>query len=670
MKNFSLSVKLIGGFIIISAITAIVGLFGYQQLTKIADHTELLGNDVIPKMEQLAGMESHLEALMIYLEEMLSTHMKKEEREQLFTGILNERAKYQSYFKQFDAMNISDKEARLKTRFLNEVEEWADANNQAIEQGKKLIELDILNPEGYMKDLWMFTSDHYQLESNVGKLMLANMSFEGGTDATKCRLGKWLQTYQTSNPDINEIISRIRPPHNRFHESVAKIKTAVDNGQNSQAVSIFINDMLPSTKQVSAELENLTRVAGISANVFERMEFILVTESKEGQEKTMDVIKSMISNNKETSNLAVEAAISDANTGKFMAITGILLGVLIAITLGILLTRGITRMMFKGVAFAQEMSKGDFSQELEVDHQDEIGMLANALNDMVLKLRAIVSSVQSASSYVASGSQQLSGSSQTLSQGASEQASSIEEVSSSMEEMEANINQNADNAIQTEKISQQVALDAEKGGEAVMQTVQAMKEIADKISIIEDIARQTNLLALNAAIEAARAGEHGKGFAVVAAEVRKLAERSGLAAADISEMSSSSVAAAEHAGALLEKIVPDIQKTAELVQDIASASNEQNAGVKQINKALQHLESVIQQNASSSEEMASTSEKLSSQAMQLQESMAFFYIGDRSMVQSQSQVLENIQPSRRMLPEKLLQTKSNATDIHINPDED
>jgi methyl-accepting chemotaxis protein len=203
-----------------------------------------------------------------------------------------------------------------------------------------------------------------------------------------------------------------------------------------------------------------------------------------------------------------------------------------------------------------------------------------------------------------------------------------------MEQMAANIRQNADNAMQTEKIAIKSAQDAKEGGQAVSQTVSAMKEIAGKISIIEEIARQTNLLALNAAIEAARAGEHGKGFAVVAAEVRKLAERSQHAAAEISQLSGSSVDVAEKAGAMLTRMVPDIQRTAELVQEIAAASKEQDTGAEQVNKAIQQLDQVIQQNASASEEMASTAEELSSQAEQLQQTIAFFKVDARASVNS------------------------------------
>jgi methyl-accepting chemotaxis protein len=273
---------------------------------------------------------------------------------------------------------------------------------------------------------------------------------------------------------------------------------------------------------------------------------------------------------------------------------------------------------------AKQVAEGNLTVEIkERSPQDELMI---SLHAMVEKLGHVVTEVKAAADNVASGSLQLSTSSEEMSQGASEQAAAAQQVSSSMEEMSSNIRQNSDNAIQTEKIASKSAKDALEGGKAVTQTVSAMKEIAGKISIIEEIARQTNLLALNAAIEAARAGEHGKGFAVVASEVRKLAERSQKAAAEISALSSTSVGIAEQAGEMLTRMVPDIQKTAELVQEISAACREQDTGAEQINKAIQQLDQVIQQNASASEEMSSTAEELSSQAEQLQETIGFFVV--------------------------------------------
>ena len=323
-----------------------------------------------------------------------------------------------------------------------------------------------------------------------------------------------------------------------------------------------------------------------------------------------------------------------ANNARNLMIGLCVAGGLIAILFGLFISNIISKPLRQGVTFAQAVAAGDLTQTVKLDQKDEIGQLAQALNEMVAKLSSIVGDCMSAADNVASGSQELSATAQQLSQGATEQAASAEEISSSMEEMTSSIKQNSDNSSQTEKIAIKSSTDAKEGGKAVTETVAAMKEIATKINIIEEIARQTNLLALNAAIEAARAGEHGKGFAVVASEVRKLAERSQAAAGEISTLSSRSVQVAETAGEMLNKMVPDIQKTSELVQEISASSKEQDTGAEQISKAIQQLDSVIQQNASASEEMASTSEELSGQAEQLKDTISFFRIDSNMMGRS------------------------------------
>ena len=277
---------------------------------------------------------------------------------------------------------------------------------------------------------------------------------------------------------------------------------------------------------------------------------------------------------------------------------------------------------------AKAIADGDLTTELNYLNEIE-GSAAQALQDMKTNLTRVVSGIRAASEQVSSGSQELSSTSNALSEGASSQAASIEETSSSMEEMTSGIQQNTESARITAKTSLQAAKDAEAGGAAVTQAVQAMREIAGKISVIEEIARQTNLLALNAAIEAARAGEHGKGFAVVAAEVRKLAENSQKSAAQITQLTSSSVAVAEQAGTMLMDLVPDIRKTADLVDEIAAASEEQNRGGEQINIALQQLDQVIQQNAGASEEMSATAQELENQAAILKKEVLHFKL-DRS----------------------------------------
>jgi len=301
----------------------------------------------------------------------------------------------------------------------------------------------------------------------------------------------------------------------------------------------------------------------------------------------------------------------------------------VALLLGILVVKTILKQLGAEpvvlAKLAARVADGDLVALQDGTTEQQSGVYGDLLR-MATRLTEVVQSVQEASDAIASGAQQLSASSEQLSQGASEQASSAEEASSSMEEMASSITQNAENAQQTEKIALRSADAAQEGGRAVTETVNAMKDIATKINIIEEIARQTNLLALNAAIEAARAGEHGRGFAVVAAEVRKLAERSQTAAAEINDLSSRSVGVADDARDLLAKMLPEIRKTADLVQEITAASREQDTGAKQINTAIQQLDQVVQQNASGSEELAATAESLSSQADELQGAISFFRI--------------------------------------------
>ncbi|MBF0609540.1 MAG: HAMP domain-containing protein [Magnetococcales bacterium] len=349
----------------------------------------------------------------------------------------------------------------------------------------------------------------------------------------------------------------------------------------------------------------------------DKTEAEMVSSARTLQDKLLEVEK------------VVNQIMQDAtHSAENMMIGGALLAILLGMVIAYSITQAIAKPLNQGVDFASRVAEGDLTVTLDLEQKDEVGQLADAMRNMVRNLRSVVAEVRTAANNVAAGSQELSSSAQQLSQGATSQAAAVEETSSAMEEMAANIQQNTDNAQQTEKIARQASLDAIEGGKSVTHAVQAMKEIASKISIIEEIARQTNLLALNAAIEAARAGEHGKGFAVVAAEVRKLAERSQTAAGEISKLSASSVTVAEQTGQIINKLVPDIQRTSDLIQEIAASNREQNQGAVQINSAIQSLDQVIQQNAGASEEMAATAEELSSQADQLQNAISFFKTGD------------------------------------------
>jgi methyl-accepting chemotaxis protein len=411
-----------------------------------------------------------------------------------------------------------------------------------------------------------------------------------------------------------------------------------------------IDDRIRSLSRSGNTTEAVRLATGEGRQVVDRIEDLI--------EKRLESTKALMVQADEETNTQYEAT-----RNIVIAITTAAL--LIAVAAALWIALGISSGLRKIMGVAEAVSIGDLNQDVQIKSNDEIRDLVNTINimtanlrntatiadqiangdltvspkplsdkdtlglalqSMVERLRGVVADALSAADNVSSGSQELSSGSEQLSQGATEQASSAEEASASMEQMAANIKQNADNAAQTEKIARQSSKDAEASGEAVSRAVGAMRTIAEKISIVQEIARQTDLLALNAAVEAARAGEHGKGFAVVASEVRKLAERSQAAAAEISSLSGETVQVATEAGDMLNKLVPAIHKTAELVSEISAACREQDIGAAQINEAIQQLDKVTQQNAGSSEEMSSTSEELAAQAEELQASIAFFKV--------------------------------------------
>ncbi|MCF6148203.1 MAG: methyl-accepting chemotaxis protein [Candidatus Kuenenia sp.] len=381
--------------------------------------------------------------------------------------------------------------------------------------------------------------------------------------------------------------------------------------------------------QVVENVSNIRKLLLENANVGQFA--VSGQEVFEATTKRINVLKNIEDFQADKIKIIANTIVTAAGKGVmvYSIIGGTALGAVFILTL--FLIKGIYRMFGNEPQIiediAQKISQGDLKIKFETKNRTPTGVYA-AIKHMAENLSQIVNDVKSAADNVAAQSVELSSSSEQMSQGTAEQAATAEQTSSSMNEMSSIIKQNADNAQQTEKIAKKCAGDAGEGGNAVAKTVRAMKEIADKIAIVREIARQTDLLALNAAIEAARAGEHGKGFAVVAAEVRKLAERSQTAAEQIDHLSTSSVEVAENAGNMLEQLVPAIQKTAELVQEINAASSEQGKGVEEVNKSIQQLDSVIQQNAAAAEQIASTSVNLSSQAQYLRDTIGFFKTTD------------------------------------------
>ncbi|RAW00513.1 HAMP domain-containing methyl-accepting chemotaxis protein [Pseudochryseolinea flava] len=468
--------------------------------------------------------------------------------------------------------------------------------------------------------------------------------------------------------ETDEVNKEIIKKAGEIETQIELISTAVGGSLSGEAKSLFDRYQMQYSNFYNqhlkvrelAQLNTNTKAEALSEGEVEKMD--------DASDAVLSEIEAMIEGELAQDRIEVDQMYSSTIITMVVVISvAVLLGILIAAWL----LKDITGSLNLAKATIKKVAQGDFSADIKQDKTDEIGDmlielqymieklrssvdvakkvskgdltidfssmknkggdLDEALETMVGNLREIASSIYNGAENVSAASQQVASASQQMSQGAQEQASATEEVSSSMEQMVANIQQNTDNSRETEKISNKAAKDIQISSESVSETVEAITNIADKIAIIEEIASKTDLLALNAAVEAARAGEHGKGFAVVAAEVRKLAERSQKAAAEITEISAKTVKAAQQSKELLLNTLPDINKTAQLVQEIAAASVEQNTGADQVNGAIQQLSQVTQGNASAAEEMSSNAEELNSQAEELKAAVSYFKLDNAAM---------------------------------------
>lgn len=464
------------------------------------------------------------------------------------------------------------------------------------------------------------------------------------------------QFLETQNVLLRQEIGRGAVPDSRRRQVMAlskliKLGSEIENNAFFAKQNMDQSQMKEALMQFVKIDEQLLILEPITRGDANNLQLKAIQQATEGfhtslnsMEEKVEIMQSYIEQNQDLSAQLVQNAIdlrdggieNSAKTSEVFSETIIsairnnviimIIAISIAIFLAVIMARLFTRPIYKGIEFAKQMTRGDLTVELDVDQEDEIGELFENLKTMGEQIRDIITAVTMAADNMASASLELSSTSQHVSQGSSEQASSAEEVSSSIEEMAANIQHNTQNAKDTVNISSKAETDIRVGKEKVDKTVFAIREIADKISIIGDIAFQTNILALNAAVEAARAGEHGRGFGVVAAEVGKLAERSKVAALEIDNLTKTGVFNAEEAGGIMKEIVPEIQKTSNLIQEIAAASVQQSAGADQINSAIQQLNQVTQQNAAASEQLATNAVEMSSQAENLQEIVSFFKV--------------------------------------------
>lgn len=665
--GITIKARLIAGFALILMLMFISSWFGIFRLSAMDD----LFNETVDKSAKKVIIAGKLKELMVEIAEI--------EKKLIISESIEEMKKYSDETEVLKAEFIKSKDemlALMADESKDNINEFMASWNGYLEKNKETQSLSMLNSNLEAKKISEEEGEKaYEKSLQMARELIDLVARQGQTapqaDSSQqiSQISAKLLTASELIQDMitirlqekNHILGRNesdKKEHEEIIESLkSEIKTKLDILEKAS------NDQI---KSKINELRNAwTKYNEIHAKVITKskengkVQAIDLSQGKAEEifHKAIVAMSGIIQKDDEEMEIHQLESNQSYASGRNIMIILCLLSIISGSAIATWIIIGITR----GIAIANktvmEVSEGDLTRDIIISSKDEIGILMGHIQRMVTRLKEVVSEVKSASDNVASGSQELSSSSEEMSQGATEQAAAAEEASAAMEQMASNIRQNADNANQTEKIASKSSEDAKKGGEAVIQTVKAMKQIAEKISIVEEIARQTDLLALNAAIEAARAGEHGKGFAVVASEVRKLAERSQTAAGEISKLSSSSTQIAEEAGEMLARLVPDIQRTADLVVEISAASKEQDSGADQINKAIQQLDQVIQQNASASEEMASTAEELSAQAEQLQAAISFFRIDEPSFSRSHHGGYQTKPSARHNKSDMILQTR-------------
>jgi methyl-accepting chemotaxis protein len=485
--------------------------------------------------------------------------------------------------------------------------------------GTALIGVLLLAATGLYQMQRIFETTNYTNVNTVPSILIVD---EAAAPAAVMRTQVWQHMAQTDAGRMAEIEHRITSNRQKVADALKKYEGLISDEKDKA--------LLAADQKALADYDALREKAVALSRANRNQEARdLLMENQMILQRLGEAFDDHRQYNAELGKRSADEALQVQRGGVVFAIVISVLTLVGVMVVGFTITRSLLRQLGGEPAYAAEsvarIAEGDLTFKVQVRAGDTSSLLYS-VKHMSERLGGIIAEVRATADSLSSASEEVSATAQSLSQASSEQAASVEETTASMEQMSTSVEQNNENARLTDTMAAKAAREAREGGEAVRSTVEAMKRIADKIGIVDDIAYQTNLLALNAAIEAARAGEHGKGFAVVAAEVRKLAERSQVAAQEIAETAKSSVALAERAGNLFEVIIPSINKTSDLVQEISAASAEQTSGVGQINAAMGQLSTATQQNASSSEELAATAEEMSAQAQLLTKNMAFFQV--------------------------------------------